>query len=324
MLAASLGWAMFVAALHFRMERTGRFAGYRTFYFAGLAVFFLLNMHAGARGEEGVAPYCHLSLAGNVLNAGYNQALSIFSHDYFRYGALSVGVFWLLVVAVNGGAFCSWVCFFGGVDDSLSQVLKKSLFRIPGGARVREFQLAVLIFLAFLSFAYMEPEFCLWLCPFKVTDEILNPNSPARALQIGTYVAAGAVLLLLLPVLTRQRTFCSTLCPFGALPPLVRWLTPYRVTVDPRRCVKCGNCARECPRFAMELDRKSARANRYCTACLRCVKVCPEDAIAPTVLGRRPSRIMPLVSMLLGGALAQFYVPGGIAALVRLAGKALP
>lgn len=322
MLAASLGWAAFVAGLHFRMERTGRFSFFRTFYFAGLAVFFLLNMHFTVRSENWLAPYCHLSLAGNVLHVGYNQFLSAFSHDYFRYGALSVGLFWLLVVLANGAAFCGWTCFFGGVDDSLSQVLRKPLFRVPGGARVREFQLAVLVFIAFLSFAYMEPEFCLWLCPFKVTGEILNPGAPALAWQTGAYVAVGIVVLLVLPVLTRQRTFCSALCPFGAIPPLARGLSPYRVAVDPDRCARCGKCLEACPSFAMEMTRNSARTTRYCTSCLRCAAACPEGAITTALASGRPSRIVVLVSMLLGGALAQFYVPGGVAALVRLAGRA--
>jgi len=321
-LIASIAWAGTVAFLHFRMERTGKASLHRTFYFGSLAVFFLLNMHTAPRGEEWLAPYCHLSLAGNVLHVGYNQLLSIFNNAWFKYGVLSVGIFWLLVVFVNGGAFCGWVCFFGGVDDSLSQVLKRRLFRVPGGTRVREFQLALLIFIAFISFAYMEPEFCLWLCPFKIKGDILNPNSAAVGLQTAAYISVGIVLLLALPVVTKQRTFCSTVCPFGAIPPLFRWMTPYRVTVDREKCERCENCVNACPSFAMEMGVKSARVTRYCTSCLRCIPVCPAGAISTTLFDRkRNGWLLPLVSMAFGGALAQFDVPGGVVAVVRLAGS---
>ncbi len=319
LLAASMAWAAAVAGIHYRMEKTGRFAFHRTFFFVGLAFFFLVNMHLSVRTEDGILPYCHLSLAGNAMHLGYSQYLSVVNDVWFKYGALSVGVFWLLVVLVNGGGFCGWVCFFGGVDDALSQVLKKPLFRIPGGARTREFQLAVLIFMAFVSFSYMEPAFCLWACPFKIEGAILNQNSPLVGMQMASYIFIGVVFLLVLPVLTRKRTFCNTICPFGAIPPLVSGITPYKITVDPKRCIRCGKCVDACPSFAIDVGKKSAATNRYCTRCLRCVGVCPEEAITSTLFHRKASGLLPFVSMAFGGALAIFYVPGAVKALFDLA-----
>ena len=76
-LVVSLAWSGLVAFAHFRMDRTGKTSLHRTFYFAALALFFLLNMHLSGKTEESVAPYCHLSLAGNLVHIGYNQYLSI-------------------------------------------------------------------------------------------------------------------------------------------------------------------------------------------------------------------------------------------------------
>jgi polyferredoxin len=322
LLAAASAWSFGVAFLYFRMESTGRISGYRTFYFASLSVFFLLNMHLSGKPE--LAPYCHLSMAGNLVHEAYNQVLGATTGAYLKYGALSAGVLWLLVVLVNGGGFCSWVCFFGGVDDALSRIPRRPLLRIPRGRRLRDFQLAGLVFFAFVSFVSMEPEFCLWVCPFKLDGEILNPNSRAFVFQTAAYVAVGTIFLVILPVLSGKRTFCSTVCPFGAIAPLIRGISPYRMTVNADLCNRCGHCETVCPSFAIERDSSGGfHAGRFCVLCGRCADACPRKAVSWTVLHEKESKLLPFVSMCFGGALSLFYVPGGIVALVTAVARAV-
>jgi len=272
-------------------------------------------MHGGGAGEP--VP-CHVGMAGNLLQPLWSQWLALSNGTWAKYGALSLGVVWLAVLLAVGGGTCGWVCFFGGVDDACSRVMRKPFLRLPPSLKVREFQAALAIFLVAASFGWMDPVFCKWLCPFKETSGVLDPAVAAfpvqRALQFGVIV----LFLVVLPLLTKKRAFCSALCPFGALPPLVNRLGPYRVTVSADLCVNCGKCAEACPSFAVEAGPKAHSTNRYCTLCMRCVEVCPQGAIRPTLFGRRPTGVIPFTSMLFGGALSMFYVPEGVMALVRM------
>ncbi|MEK7477088.1 MAG: 4Fe-4S binding protein [Candidatus Coatesbacteria bacterium] len=317
-LGVALVWSALVAAGAAWMEARGRLALYRRVYFAVLAACFLLQMHLPRAGPN-LEPYCHLGLAGNALHTGYNQFLAIAGGTWGAYGPLSLGLLWLLVVLACGGSLCGWVCFFGGVDDTLSS-LRKPLFRIPNASRIRVFQLALLLVIAATSFVHMEPEFCRMLCPFKLTGDIAQSYAHPALTWGLSFALVGGVFVVGLPLLTGQRTFCSGVCPFGAIPPLVAGLNPYRVAIRDDACTGCSTCASVCPSFAIDSRPGSASINRYCTACLRCVDPCPANAIRPALFGRRESRLFPWVTLALGGALSVFYVPAGVLALVRIAG----
>jgi len=82
--------------------------------------------------------------------------------------------------------------------------------------------------------------------------------------------------------------------PFGPLelPPYFRG----KVTVEPALCTGCGACVRDCPAFALELERESDalspskgrekfRLIHYhdrCAYCGQCQDVCPQGAIRLT------------------------------------------
>lgn len=318
-LAVALVWSAAVAGGYRWAERKDRFHAYRRAFFASLAFFFLLQMHLPARGDA-AEPYCHLALAGNFIQTSWNQWLAIAGGTWGAYGALSLGILWLLVVLACGGAFCSWVCFFGGVDDTLAG-LRKPLFRIPNASRVRVFQLALLLLVAWVSFGHAEPEFCRILCPFKLTGEIATTHGEhPLGSWIISFIIVGGVLLVGLPLATGQRTFCSGICPFGAIPPLFAKLNPYRVAARRETCTECGTCGKVCPSFAIDSGKEGFRVNRYCTTCLRCVDACPAGAMQAGLFGRKPSILLPLVPVALGGALSVFYVPLGLLALARLLG----
>jgi ferredoxin-type protein NapH len=324
LLTGGLAWAFLVSLLFFLAERGDKLPSYRAFFFASLAFFFLVDLHVSSASERVLQPVCHLNLAGNLAQMGYSQFLCLTSGTWMKFGIYGLGLLWLLVVLVNGGGFCSWVCFFGGWDDLFSRLLKKPLIKLPPSPRFREFQLAALVFFAAMSFLTLEPVFCKWACPFKKpTFEILNPNSPAYTLQIAAFCLVGVVFLLGCSLATKKRVFCSILCPFGALPPLFKKVSPYRITINPSSCTHCLKCQDTCPSFAIEVNNKKPFINRYCTLCLRCVANCPGQAIQPTLFHKKQSLLLPFVSVAFGGALSMFYVPQGILALAKLIGVLL-
>ncbi|HOY68837.1 MAG TPA: nitroreductase family protein [Candidatus Ozemobacteraceae bacterium] len=66
--------------------------------------------------------------------------------------------------------------------------------------------------------------------------------------------------------------------------------------VDPTLCVKCGQCAKDCPSNIISLEGglpfiKSGGEDQ-CIRCQHCLAVCPTGAVS--ILGKRPSDSLPL------------------------------
>ena len=68
-------------------------------------------------------------------------------------------------------------------------------------------------------------------------------------------------------------------------------LPPYfrgKVTIEPALCIGCGLCVRDCPAFALELERESREEFRLihyhdrCAYCGQCQDVCRQGAIRLT------------------------------------------
>jgi ferredoxin-type protein NapH len=318
LLVTAVVWCGIISFLHLLMKKTSKISFYRTIFFAGLTIAFLLEMHVFFKKETSFMPYCHIGMAGNMLHVFYNEFLAVSNFTFAKYGALSIGILWIFVILINGGGFCSYVCFFGGIDDSLSRILKKPLIKIPPSVRIREFQFAALIFFIFISFLYSQPVFCQWVCPLKLSDSIINPNSRTFIFQTALFISAGLVFLIILPVLTKKRCFCSMICPFGALPPLVNKIIPYKITVDNSSCSSCGKCMNVCPSFAINREGKEIKTTRFCTLCMRCASACPTKSIRPTLYNKKKTALIPFVSMILAGAISLFYVPLAILHLFRI------
>jgi ferredoxin-type protein NapH len=282
LLLSSLLWSLAIIFIYYKCRNSENVNFYRTIFFSVIAGAFLLEMHLffgnNAEGKGTLAgtatllPYCHIGMAGNLLHVAYNQFLAFFTGTWGKYGALSIGILWLVVLLATGSAFCSWICFFGGVDNLFCRALPKAVIKLPHTKRFREFQLAVFLFVSFLALLYMEPVFCTWLCPFKINEALGNPNDRMYSAQIIVSFAVIALILVLIPVLSKKRFFCSTTCPFGALPALLQKISPYKLKIDSLKCVRCGQCFSKCPSFAVDKTGEEYSINKYCNLCYACVE----------------------------------------------------
>lgn len=96
---------------------------------------------------------------------------------------------------------------------------------------------------------------------------------------IGLFLA----LVVILPILTRRRTQCSSICPFGAFISLTDSLSLFRVTIDTDKCKGCLKCAQSCSFGAIDIKTitdKKGHPELTCAKCGECIGACPEKAIS--------------------------------------------
>lgn len=288
----ALAWAVFAGGTAFAVAYTGKVSAWRRAFFSVSALAFLVHFKSGLLSSAldptcmKDTPYCHIAMAPYFLNYLYQQYLALMSAGWRMWGPLTLGALWLFVTLALGRGWCSWACFYGGIDDGLSALPRRPLLRLGGWAlRLRDLPAALLIFFMLVSLASMLPAFCLWFCPFKVTGSFLDGQGWQRPAQYSLMFSALAALVLG-PLTTGKRIFCSYLCPFAAWQAFWGRLNPYRVTLDPAACTGCAVCARECPMTAI----KCAPGGRpeilaYCNLCGSCLEACPGAGLRYTLFG---------------------------------------
>ncbi|MBI5622169.1 MAG: 4Fe-4S binding protein [Elusimicrobia bacterium] len=337
---AHWAWLAFTSGIALLISRTGRVSRWRAVFFVVLACGFMLKFKAGLLGITGSAflaediqevPYCHIALSSSILNTVYSQYLALKSGSWGAWGPLSLGgALWLVFTLALGTGWCSWVCWYGGIDDGCSRVLGRfRLRRLVLPPRLRDLPLAVLLFFAAVSMMSLKPEFCLWACPLKLTTGFLDPADAVRKAQLAVFATLAFLTLVAGPLVLGKRVFCGLVCPFGAWQSFFGRLNPFRVTVRRAACTRCGACQVCCPTFSIERDQASfPKVLAYCNRCGECVDACPTGAITYTVLDRLPSRLPPtprlaaelleartlflFCALVLGGAVGGLFVPDAL------------
>jgi len=313
---AKLGWSLFVAGIGFCIYRTGVISKFRSILFILIAFFFFLgfkifNLFSA---DNLLPPYCHIAQAPTLLNFIYSQILALTSGEWGVWGVLTMGFLWLLIVFTIGQGICSWVCFYGGIDEACSKIAKKPLVKLKLSALWRDFPIAFLIFLLIVSFLQGLPVFCNWFCPFKMTEAFWDSYSVIRIIQAVLFWSVLIGFVIVLPGLTKKRTFCSLICPFGALASICGKAGPYKVMINKEKCVLCEKCREVCPALAIERKGgKEYKISDFCNRCGKCIDVCPVKAI--NILSQHSGQevntrdIFIFLALLVTGVISGTFVP---------------
>src|SRR5271166_1711454 len=280
--------ALFMTGLFFMMMRMRSTYRWRRYFFVALGFLFpigfihnlfVLRGSMGISIEEMIAgrtPFCFMPIPLLILPAAFTRTLvfpgSIGGNS--GTGIAAMVSLWLAITLVMGKGWCSYACFFGGIEEGVAAIPARARMR-KLDPRLRYGPWAVLLSMVLLSLAIFEPAYCMWLCPFKAVTEYVAARNTIGLVQNGIFVLLFAGLVIVLPFLTKKRTQCSFFCPFGAFQSIFNKTSIFEMKIDKERCHSCLLCQNACPNLS--LSRESIARGETLLSCMKCgacVDVC--------------------------------------------------
>ncbi len=285
----------------FRMLSSGRTFAFRSGLFVTLAIAFIITFSTAllsTRGSlaltdadvvQGKTPFCHLVIPMVIIPGVLTRTIIFPGTLVGTFASIgSMIVLWIGATLALGRAWCSWICFYGGLDEGFSKIGRRR-------PRVRHVNrawtylpFALLIAVVLISAVSLSPFYCEWLCPFKAVTEAPAVTNALVLFQTILFVVLFLATVVVLPLLMKRRTQCGLFCPFGAFQSLTNAISAFDVRIDTAKCTRCGLCVRECPTFSLTDESVAAgRTLITCTRCGKCVDVCPARAVSYHVKGTR-------------------------------------
>jgi len=339
---ASMITAVFMIGLFFMMMRTGSTYRWRRWFFVALGILFpvgFIHTVIAMRGTMGIpieemiagrTPFCYLPIPLLILPAAFTKTL-VFPGSILPAGGMSgagmaaMAGLWLAITLVIGKGWCSYACFFGGIEEGMASVPTHAKLR-KIDPRWRYGPWAVLLAMVLLSLALFEPAYCLWLCPFKAVSEYVAARNTVGMVQNGIFVVLFAGLVIALPLLTKKRTQCAFFCPFGAFQSIFNKTSVFDLKIDRTRCSPCVLCKTACPTMSLT-DESIAQGETLmsCMKCGACVDACPKNAVVWHIKGTevacKPERARLMFLYAAWGMAVMFggsIIAGGLATILHV------
>ena len=283
---------LFINTIFFLMIRTGETDRWRSVLFVTYAVCFVISFISHLiedRGSmaisqadmiEGLTPFCHIVIPMTLIPAALTKTI-IFPGTIIgaKHAIAGMFVLWIGSSLALGRGFCSWVCFFGGMDEGFSRLFKRA--RIKNiNPKWTYLPYAVLLVIVLASALTLAPVYCEWLCPFKTVTEYPAITSLKTSIQAIIFISLFIALVMVLPALTKRRIQCSLFCPMGAFQSFTNKINVFDVCVNPERCIQCNKCIRTCPTFSINEETiAKGKTGMTCMKCGKCIDACEQKAI---------------------------------------------
>ena len=223
---------VFMTGLFFLMMRTGETYRWRRIFFVALGFLFPFGFIAALIAERGTmsipisrmvsgdTPFCFMVTPSLILPAAFARTI-IFPGSILPTAsnphsiAVMIGV-WFAMTLVLGKAWCSYACFFGGIEEGFAAFgkrrrLHRSIAKFSHILRLIPW--AILVFVVLVSAAIFEPVYCMWLCPFKAVTEFPAVRNVETAIQMGVFVALFLGLVVVLPIPDEEADAVRVLLP---------------------------------------------------------------------------------------------------------------
>ena len=299
---AAILYALFLLFLYVRMtfsenKKMGSGVIYRrifqTVFAVGFCIAFISDLIA-ERGSMAITsqamsnselPFCHIAIPQVLLPLLVTKNIIFPARITGHYASVaSMILIWLVCTLTVGRGWCSWICFYGGWEEGFSHAAKKPRIRLlPKNKELREFHFGFFFFIVLASLCELACIYCEWFCPFKLVTEFSPVDSIPSLIATIMFVGLFIGLVIVLPILTKKRTQCSSLCPFGAFASLTDRFSIFQMKIDTGKCSDCMKCASTCPFSAIDIktiQEKKGHPEITCAKCGECVSVCPNKAIS--------------------------------------------
>lgn len=302
---------LFFNYLFFRILYTGKTDRYRAVIFILYAVFlsfaFILNMFQTRDAMtfntsdmlQCQIPFCHLVISMILIPVALTNSIIFPGNILGGFAPVAtMVVIWGLSSLALGKGFCSWGCFYGGWEDGFSRILKKPKMKNVN-VLFRWSAFAVLLLVAISSAFMLSPTYCDWICPFKTVTEFEAVTSAETLVKTIIFASLFAGLVVILPVLTKKRMQCTTLCPLGALNSFINKINAFDIRINNEQCTQCKKCINACPTLSLdESSYQTSRAHFTCCKCGKCVDVCTNHAIHYHIKGVPVNKALSATRML--------------------------
>jgi len=292
---------IFLTGIFLWMMKSGRTYRPRRIFFVALGFLFPVGFVSeliAQRGSMSISleqmilgntPFCHLALPMMALPAVLSKTIifpgSILPKPENPHAFGTMLALWVGATLILGRGWCSWGCFFGGIEEGFAAFRRKPLIQ-KIDRRWTLFPWAILALIIVGTAISLSPFYCEWLCPFKTVTEFPAVTSWRTALQFGVFTVLFAAIVVILPVLTKKRTQCAFFCPLGPLQSLANKINIFELKTDPDRCVSCGLCEKACPFLAVDREKEGGgQVNMYCSRCGACADVCRKGAVGFRIRG---------------------------------------
>ena len=299
---AAIIYAAFLFFLYVRMtfaERKHAGSGviyrriFQTTFAVGFCIAFITDLFA-ERGSMAITtqamsnselPFCHIAIPQVLVPLMLTKSIIFPARISGHYAAVaSMFLIWFICTITIGRGWCSWVCFYGGWEDGFSRIGKKRRINLlPKNKEIREISFGFFMFIILASLCELACSYCEWFCPFKLVTEYSPVHSFPSLIATIMFVGLFIGLVIILPILTKKRTQCSALCPFGAFASLTDRFSIFQIKIDTDKCSGCMKCATACPFCAIDIKTiqdKKGRPEITCAKCGECIKACPNKAIS--------------------------------------------
>jgi len=289
---------IFINGTFFLMILTMKTDKYRSLLFVTYALCFVITFISNlieVRGSmvlthedmsQGHTPFCHMVIPMVIVPAALTRTI-IFPGSMLE-GFAAIGsmlVLWLGASITLGKGWCSWACFYGGLDEGFSRIAKRPIVKNIN-KKWTYLPFAILLVIVLTSAATLAPTYCAWLCPFKAVTEFEEISSSKILLQTIIFFSLFVGLVIVLPILTKRRIQCGLFCPMGAFQSFTNKFNIFEVRIDPEKCVQCNLCVKTCPTFSIDEESvKKGKPKITCTKCGKCVDACPKEAASFHIKG---------------------------------------
>lgn len=181
----------------------------------------------------------------------------------------------LLLAALLGRVFCSWICPISLLAEVVGWVRGAVRRKWQGRDRLtlpRQMLWYALIGEILFSLIIGMPIFVVFSPPGLVGRELMM----AVFFQTLAWEGVLVIVVLLLELLSR-RFFCRYLCPLGGLLALTGTRRRLVVARAESSCTRCGRCDRACPLGIKPSEDESL--SPYCWNCAACIDSCEHQAL---------------------------------------------